>query len=477
MPSTTEFCVPARDSAAFALLSGDYNPLHLDRIAARRTQFGDTVVHGIHLLLATLDRTAASWSANGAQLGALSFVFNSPVRTGIPCRIQMTPDASGQRIRFVGEAEQRVAFTATAELQPPTNDTGADPEDAEIPAAAPKVLLFPATDTQGTLPLRLARTVLSTLFPALAQMRQRRWIADLLASTRIVGMECPGLHSVYSTGRLRRLQSQGAASMSYRIERSDERFQLIRIALTGGELGGQIEALFRPPPVPQLSAEDIGTRVARDSFRGQRALVIGGSRGLGELTAKIIAAGGGEVTITYSRGHDDAARICDELRGLGRSCGMERFEVGSPDELPAWLSQPFSHVYFFASPPIPKNSSGRWDPSLFEPLSKVYVHSFAAIAQKVIAAGKPPARDVRFLYPSSVFLAEYEKGFAEYCVAKAAGEALCTQLQRQHKILFACPRLPRMRTDQTSGVRDAGMPDSFEVMQAALREFCATPSP
>ncbi len=105
------------------------------------------------------------------------------------------------------------------------------------------------------------------------------------------------------------------------------------------------------------------------------------------------------------------------------------------------------------------------------------MHSFAAIAQKVIAAGKPPARDVRFLYPSSVFLAEYEKGFAEYCVAKAAGEALCTQLQRQHKILFACPRLPRMRTDQTSGVRDAGMPDSFEVMQAALREFCATPSP
>ena len=45
---------------------------------------------------------------------------------------------------------------------------------------------------------------------------------------------------------------------------------------------------------------------APGEFANVRALVIGGSRGLGEITAKIIAAGGGDVWITYRRGKEDA---------------------------------------------------------------------------------------------------------------------------------------------------------------------------
>src|SRR3954464_10855593 len=43
------------DLAAFAELSGDYNPLHTDPIAARRTQFGNCVVHGVLVLLWALN--------------------------------------------------------------------------------------------------------------------------------------------------------------------------------------------------------------------------------------------------------------------------------------------------------------------------------------------------------------------------------------------------------------------------------------
>ena len=39
------------DQVAFAKLSGDYNPVHLDPLKARRTRFGYPVVHGIHLML------------------------------------------------------------------------------------------------------------------------------------------------------------------------------------------------------------------------------------------------------------------------------------------------------------------------------------------------------------------------------------------------------------------------------------------
>ncbi len=55
-PGTTgslnfESAIPFEDSLAFAELSGDHNPLHVDPIAAPRTQFVGTVVHGIHAVL------------------------------------------------------------------------------------------------------------------------------------------------------------------------------------------------------------------------------------------------------------------------------------------------------------------------------------------------------------------------------------------------------------------------------------------
>jgi acyl dehydratase len=43
------------DQIRFADVSGDRNPMHLDAIKARRTQGGVQVVHGIHLLLWSLD--------------------------------------------------------------------------------------------------------------------------------------------------------------------------------------------------------------------------------------------------------------------------------------------------------------------------------------------------------------------------------------------------------------------------------------
>ena len=40
----------------FGGLTGDFNPIHMDPIAARRTQAGTVVVHGIHAILWALDK-------------------------------------------------------------------------------------------------------------------------------------------------------------------------------------------------------------------------------------------------------------------------------------------------------------------------------------------------------------------------------------------------------------------------------------
>src|ERR1035438_4230922 len=47
------------DQKRFATLSGDWNPIHVDPVRARRTQAGGVVVHGIHVLLWALDAFAS----------------------------------------------------------------------------------------------------------------------------------------------------------------------------------------------------------------------------------------------------------------------------------------------------------------------------------------------------------------------------------------------------------------------------------
>ena len=44
-------CFSIEDQNNFASFSGDYNPIHVDAVAARRTLFGEPIVHGIASLL------------------------------------------------------------------------------------------------------------------------------------------------------------------------------------------------------------------------------------------------------------------------------------------------------------------------------------------------------------------------------------------------------------------------------------------
>src|SRR5215468_585951 len=69
------------DQLRFAAWTGDANPMHVDPLAARRTQYGQPVVHGVHGLLWALDAAAAA----GVELTpfrGLSVQFQKPILLG-----------------------------------------------------------------------------------------------------------------------------------------------------------------------------------------------------------------------------------------------------------------------------------------------------------------------------------------------------------------------------------------------------------
>jgi hypothetical protein len=76
---------------------------------------------------------------------------------------------------------------------------------------------------------------------------------------------------------------------------------------------------------------------------------------------------------------------------------------------------------------------------------------------------------LKLFYPSSVFLDEPVRGAAEYAAAKAAGEQLCRNLTVTRRGLTAVwPRLPRMLTDQTAGLKASQVQPPLDVMLGIL---------
>ncbi|MGI9628160.1 MAG: SDR family NAD(P)-dependent oxidoreductase [Longimicrobiales bacterium] len=458
----------AADQDRFAKLSGDFNPLHTDALAARRLMFGDVVVHGVHLLLWALDQHCEK-DHSPRRLSSVHCVFESGVRVGdlVDCSFEQDgPHQVQFRIRREGElmARGRVSWE-------PGQATACE-NVGEVPLPDRPCLSLDAetlTGASGEAPLSLDAALAERLFPRLTRCLPPQDLALLLTTTRIVGMECPGLHSVFSEMDV---QFEGdpsypAGPVRYRVARYDPRFRLASVAIEAPGASGELKAFLRPPPTPQPSAGSLAARVVADEFADQRALVVGGSRGIGEVTAKLLGLGGADVRLSYVRGHVEAAQVAQEIRDLGGRASPLYYDVlGSVDalevELDGWHP---THVYFYATPFIFQGSRRRFSYELFLTFTAVYVDAFARLFEALRARGLQGV-----VYPSSVAVDEHPLGMTEYVGAKQAGEALCAFLARTNKgIRFQVPRLPRLATDQTATVLEVPTEDLVERVLRFLR--------
>jgi len=460
------------DSRCFAELSGDFNPLHLDPIYARRMIFGNAVPHGMHLLLLALDR-ALRESSSSRRLEALKATFALPAIHREPIEIQAEDDAAA--LRLVVRQNHMLLQTATLQFGGIPEQPDHKPESGRFaPETADDLSLDEAAAACGTLALCLDLNLAREMFPALVRTLPLWQIAILLATTRLVGMKCPGMHSIFAALELN-FAGAGATTMEYAVHRTKPRLNLLGIGIRAEGTTGHITALMRPQATAQPSAADLRPLVQTGEFSGQRVLVIGGSRGLGEIAAKILALGGAEVWLTYAHGADDAAAVVADIQEHGGKANAFQLDITNLPERVPLLGVPVgyrpTHVYLFATPPIRLVRGRGWDANLFASYCRFYVDGVAALIERVdsVAGAIEP---MRLFYPSTTFIERPPPGAAEYIAAKAAGEALCKSLAASRPSLsIRCPRLPPLRTDQTSSlVAVAGKPaDPVPILLAELR--------
>ncbi len=466
----TERSFDQADQIAFATLSGDHNPLHVDALTARRLIFGRQVVHGIHTVLWALDCWCQERSGP-VVLTSLRADFQRPIGLGEPLRYVAgaeTADRATLTLDLDDRPAVRLAFSfavggvarhAALPHGPPSGNACREWRAAAIPAA------------EGSLPLTLDLPAAERLFPSAMRVLPTHQIATLLVTTRLVGAECPGLHSLYSHLTLHFAQApeDGVTPprLDYAVEAFDARFNSVTLKVQAPTASGSIRAFLRPPPACQPAYAEARAMVEASTFAGRRALVVGGSRGLGEVTAKLLAAGGAAVGITYRSGAADADRVVKEITtGGGDAFAMPldvlaAAPIWSPVQLESWRP---SHLYYFATPAITAGERHSFSPERFALFSRYYLGGFAALVAELCRLGLDHA-----FYPSSVFVEEPPSTMLEYAAAKSAGEALCGFLERAHPgLVIDRPRLPRLATDQTAALVPLDSDAVLPIMRQAL---------
>lgn len=439
------------DQRAFAALSGDWNPIHHDAVAARRTLMGAPVVHGVHLVAWAIDRVLAAAPGGPAGVKALRARFARPVYLDQKVELAMLRDGA-EIVASVDGTEIRL------ELGPPT--------PCEVPLQAwpepePPVMraLGELVGYREELPLAIDPRRAAELFPALVERLGPGALAELLATTRLVGMRCPGLHSLFAGLELfahATAHDTAQATLVAEVASVNPKYSQVALRVTGPTLAGKLDTFYRPPPRTVAMADAIRAAPSDRAFADQRALVVGGTRGLGEAFAKAIAAGGGEVCITYHRGAGDAERVVADIVAAGGRAVALQLDVEEPLDLATrWpLAEPPTHVYYAATPTLYSIRKGAvWRASELEQLVRVYVTGLRATIAAAVALGaeQPRARPLVVWVPSTTML-DAPTGGTAYCVAKAAMEELCRHLPRLLPVRIHVPRIGRIDTDQTAGL-------------------------
>jgi len=431
------------DQNKFSTLSGDFNPIHLEFEYARRSLWGEVVVHGVHQVLSIIDLFILRENISISLLD-INVEFINPLPINTKSEVVFNEESNSISVISTNGFEySKINFSYERKINNYKFDKNI--KGGVYTRKFPEELIIDNVGKiEGDIDLLLNYELLQELFPNIINNFPYSQVAILLSSTQLVGMKCPGKNSIFSKLEISfdAYKNKEIDKVGYKVKKVHNFFKMVDILGYGYGFKYVIRSFFRPKSQSQISVKRLSCLVDRDQFTRSKVLIVGGSRGIGEVAAKILAIGGAEVTISYLNGEKDAAKIVDGLKANGYRAKSIKLDI-LEDNIK--FLEKYTHLYYFASPRIFTGKKDVFSQELFSVFSSYYLDSFAKIVVQLYLDGVK-----RVFYPSSTAVDELINGMWEYSSVKAAGEHLCDLLEKRYTDLkIYKPRFPRISTDQT----------------------------
>ena len=243
------------DQDHFALLSGDRNPMHVDPVAARRTQAGGPAVHGMHATLWALDAIFAATPVD-EPVASIAVRFQKFIHVGTPVELRLILGSGRWRADLVTHGV--VATTIDLRFGARTLNDGRKLSDTTLVIDGPaERALSSMKGLNGVLPTP-SQTDVAVMFPAVARTIGAERAAGLTVLSTLVGMVAPGLHSIFSGFEVMLVDvGRCPQDVTFAVRHVDNRVSMVDIEIYGAGISGSVTAFARQAPVAQPSLSEM----------------------------------------------------------------------------------------------------------------------------------------------------------------------------------------------------------------------------
>mgnify|MGYP001393208400 CR=1 FL=1 len=443
-----------QDQLNFADYSGDCNPIHVDTIDSRKTLIGYCVVHGINGLLWALECVIKRSKINIKSV-KVRFIKPIPIDTLVIClwkpsekNIQLVSKHNSIFYSIFYDVFEEFENKKKGYILPLLNIK-----------ETPTVIDFGGLSTEKHYQNKFGGNSIKgdQNYLELSSALTSELVYEISLLSNIVGMQIPGLHSLFVECEIFLFDEKICSNPYYKIITKDERFGLINLEYVGCNLRSRMTTIERPHYQPK-TIDEISKKVPKSIDLGnQKILVIGGSRGIGAAFAKVASILGADLSITFASGFADANNVATEINSFcDKVVTILPLDVKSSSDIDN-TSFEYDTLVYFASPKISPTEYG-FDQGLFESFYTFYCKSFEAIAKRFSEQG-----GLTVYWPSTIFLDDNNNKFQEYVAAKSIGEKICEKLLETTNLTVFFPRLAKISTDQTLSLIQENNLDAVDI--------------
>lgn len=451
------------DQNWFAEISGDFNPIHINKIESRKLHSGGILVHGIHTVTWALDCFFRQEPQN--KLSALKTKFFKPIYLNQELSIVFENVDNEKDIIKIYDKELLVTII----LESSDLSFGDKIVDSKYHFDLPKE--FKYNDNNNEISISLSKKMILNKYPYICNAVGLEIVSNIIGLSRLVGMECPGLNSLF-VGLDINFQHKNIVKNNkifWSIDNYYGNQAPINISVKSSIMEGMIQAFIRPSPIIQLPFKEISkfTKNTID-LNNTFSIIIGGSRGLGEVTSKIIASYGGNVIITYNKGKNEAIKICNEINtNLSIDIAVPlHLDIENPKNLFDYINKnkiKIDSIYYFATPKIKGVKSIELDKNLLDLYNSFYSIYFSRLLRLLNKSFFN--KEINIFYPSTIFIDQQKEDLKEYILAKKNAEAYIDSVKHKLKNLnIVVDRLDILNTDQNNSVFTVKTEDPLKAM-------------